>query len=53
MKTIGKHTITELLPHINSIAFEYGLKVNKVKEFKLIKRILIQRFYSIPLWDEQ
>lgn len=53
MKTIGKHTITELLPHIKSIAFEYGLKTNRVKDFNLIRRILIQRFYSIPLWDEQ
>ena len=31
MKTIGKHTLSELMPHIKSVAFEYGLKVNRVK----------------------
>jgi hypothetical protein len=51
MKTIGKHKIIELLPHIESVAFEYGLKVNSVKDFKIIKKILIQRFYNIPNWD--
>ena len=52
MKTIGKHTISELIPHIKAIAFEHGLKMNKVKDFNLIKKILIQRFYSIPDWDK-
>mgnify|MGYP001295278544 CR=1 FL=1 len=51
MKTIGKHTIIELLPHIEAIAFEYGLKVNNLRDFKLIKKILIQRYYMIPYWD--
>ncbi len=53
MKTIGKHTLTELLPHIQSIAFEYGLKINKVKDFNIIKKILIYRFYNIPDLGEQ
>ncbi len=53
MKTIGKHTITELLPHIKSVAFEHGLKINRVKDFNLIRKILIQRYYMIPNWDEQ
>jgi len=52
MKTIGKHTLSELLPHIEVIAFEFGLKINRVKDFRLIKKILIQRHYSIPNWDE-
>ena len=51
MKTIGKHTINELLPHIEAVASEYGLKVNKLEDFKLIKKILIQRYYMIPSWD--
>ena len=53
MKTIGKHTLKELLPHIETIAFEYGLKINKVKDFRLIKKILIHRFYNIPILDER
>lgn len=52
MKTIGKHTLSELLPHLEEIAFEFGLKLNRVKDFKLVKKILIQRHYSIPNWDE-
>lgn len=51
MKTIGKHTISELMPHIKSVAFEYGLKVNRIKDFNIIRKILVQRFYSIPNWD--
>lgn len=51
MKTIGKHTIKELMPHIQSVSFEYGLKINRVKDFNMIKKILIQRFYNIPNWD--
>ncbi len=51
MKTIGKHPISELMPHIRAIAFEHGLKVNRVKDFKHIKQILIQRYYNIPSWE--
>ncbi len=51
-KTIGQHTLKELMPHINEIALQYGLKVNDVKEFELIRKILVQRFYSIPSWEE-
>jgi len=51
IKTIGQHTITELLPHIKEISLQYGLKINNVKDFKLIRKILVQRFYSIPNWD--
>jgi len=53
MKTVGKHTLSELLPHLKAISFEYGLKINKVKDFKLIKKILIHRFYNIPILDER
>ena len=51
IKTMGQHTITEMLPHIKEISFQYGLKINNVKDFKLILKILVQRFYSIPNWD--
>jgi|ETNvirnome_2_130_1030620.scaffolds.fasta_scaffold204697_1 hypothetical protein len=50
-KSMGQHTLKELMPHINEIALQYGLKVNNVKEFELIRKILVQRFYSIPSWD--
>lgn len=51
MKTIGQHTISELMPHINLVATEYGLKINRVEDFNMIKKILVQRFYNIPMWD--
>jgi len=53
MKTIGKHTVKELLPHLKDIAFEHGLKINKVKDFNVIKKIMVQRFYMIPNIEEQ
>tara|TARA_B100001769_G_scaffold274728_1_gene273905 strand:- start:2214 stop:2375 length:162 start_codon:yes stop_codon:yes gene_type:complete len=53
MKTLGNHTLTELLPHLKIIAFEHGLKINKVKDFNIIKKIMIQRFYMIPNIEEQ
>jgi len=53
MKTIGKHTLTELLPHFRLIAFEHGLKINRVKDFNIIKKIMVQRFYMIPNLEEQ
>jgi len=48
---MGQHTITEMLPHIKEISFQYGLKINNVKDFKLILKILVQRFYSITNCD--
>ena len=52
MKPIGKHTLTELMPHIKEISFQYGLKINRVKDFEMIRKILIHRFYSISIWNE-
>lgn len=52
MKTLGQHTLTELMPHIKEVAREYGLKINRTKEFELIRKILVHRFYSISIWDE-
>lgn len=51
LKTIGQHTLTELLPHIKQICFEYGFKLNNVKHFRMVRKILVQRYYSIPEWD--
>ena len=37
---IGKMTISEVLPHLQAIASVYGLRLNRVKEFKLARVIL-------------
>ena len=52
MKTMGQHTLAELLPHMKEIAVQYGLKINNVKDFEIIRKILVQRFYSMPIWYE-
>jgi len=41
---IGKMTITEAYPHLQSIANLYGLKLNRAKEFKLARTILINLY---------
>ena len=37
---IGKMTISEAYPHLNVIAKSYGLKLNRVKDFKFARLIL-------------
>ena len=37
---IGKMTITEAYPHLNSVAIAYGLKLNRVKDFRFARLIL-------------
>ena len=37
-------TISEAYPHLLVIANTYGLKLNKLKEFKLVKVMLINRY---------
>lgn len=51
IKTLGEHTISELLPHMKQICFEYGLKLNNARHLSEIKKIMVQRYYSIPNWD--
>ena len=41
---VSKMTITEVFPHLKSIANLYGLKLNRVKEFKLARAILINLY---------
>jgi hypothetical protein len=45
---IGKMTITEAYPHLNSVALAYGLKLNRVKDFKFA-RIILVNLYSREL----
>ena len=45
---IGKMTISEALPHLKSAAFAYGLRLNRAKEFKMA-RIILVNLYSREL----
>jgi hypothetical protein len=47
-KTVGKMTINEAYPHLKLIADMYGLKLNKAKDFKLV-RILLVNLYNREL----
>ena len=42
---IGQMTITEVEPALKSIAKEYGLKLNRVKEFNIAKKLLSIRYF--------
>jgi hypothetical protein len=37
---IGKMKLSEALPHLNTVALAYGLKLNRASEFKLARMIL-------------
>ena len=41
---VSKMTITEAFPHLKSIANLYGLNLNRAKEFKLARTILINLY---------
>jgi hypothetical protein len=43
-KTIGEMTITEVYPHLKIISDHYGLKLNKVNEFKMARLILVNLY---------
>ena len=43
---IGKMTISQVTPYLNSIASSYGLRLNRVKEFKLARVILANLYYQ-------
>jgi len=43
-KTVGKMTISEAYPHLSVIANAYGLKLNKVKDFKHARIILVNLY---------
>jgi hypothetical protein len=45
---IGKMTISEVYPHLKTIALAYGLKLNKVKDFRFA-RIILVNLYSREL----
>ena len=41
---IGKMTLTEAYPHLNSVALVYGLKLNRAKDFKFARIILVNLY---------
>ena len=41
---IGKMTITEIEPVLRAIAKEYGLKLGRVKEFNIARKLLSIRY---------
>lgn len=43
-KTIGNMVISEAYPHLLTIARAYGLKLNRAKEFKLARIILVNLY---------
>lgn len=45
---IGRMTLSEAYPHLRSVALAYGLKLNRVKDFKLA-RLILANLYSREL----
>jgi hypothetical protein len=41
---IGKMTITEAYPHLKSVVLSYGLKLNRAKDFKFARIILVNLY---------
>jgi hypothetical protein len=41
---IGKMTISQVYPHLKSIALSYGLKLNSAKDFKIARFILVNLY---------
>ncbi len=45
---IGKMKLSEALPHLDSVAKSYGLKLNRAKDFR-IARIILANLYCREL----
>ena len=41
---IGRMTISEAYPHLRSVALAYGLNLNRVKDFKFARIILVNLY---------
>ena len=41
---IGKMTISEAYPHLKTVALAYGLKLNKAKDFRFARIILVNLY---------
>jgi len=42
--TIGQSKVSDMIPHLNVVAFQYGLRLNRAKEFKMA-RLLLANLY--------
>jgi len=38
--------ISEVMPHLESVARDHGLKLNLVRDFKIAKKLLLIRYLS-------
>ena len=41
---IGKMKISEAYPHLKTVALAYGLRLNRAKEFKFAKIVLVNLY---------
>ena len=41
---IGKMKISEAYPHLKTVAIAYGLRLNRAKEFKFAKIVLVNLY---------
>jgi hypothetical protein len=41
---LSKMTITEAYPHLKSVALAYGLNLNRVREFRFARLILVNLY---------
>ena len=41
---IGKMTISQAYPHLKTVALAYGLRLNRAKEFKLARIVLVNLY---------
>lgn len=42
---IGKMTISEVYPYLKIIADQYEFKLNRVKDFRMVKKIFVNQYY--------
>jgi hypothetical protein len=41
---IGKMTISQAYPHLKTVALAYGLRLNRAKEFKFARIVLVNLY---------
>ncbi len=41
---ISKMTISQVYPHLKTVALAYGLRLNRAKEFKFAKIVLVNLY---------
>jgi hypothetical protein len=44
MMEVSKMTISEAYPHLKTVALAYGLRLNRAKEFKFAKIVLVNLY---------